>query len=682
MPRETLKQPLFAEIEPLVRTGRLKEAAAVLKKMVAAGLPSWELHLWMARISERGSRFSEAEDMFRKAMKGGAPGGAVEVEYGRLLENLGRFDEAVSMLQAGLASGGGAVGYLLALGRLHEKMGRPDQAEAHFKEARRADPSSVLPCFELARLLDSMGRIDESRAGLKECADRLKAEMAGLARGFLKGGGAGESKFFDLMEIPMCREAFLAEVLKAPDEARRAEAALRNVLRADSGAAGGRTLLAELLIARKKFAEAARETALAFSPASRGSPASRSSPVLKLVEAGSYGPGLEEAVLSCVRRAGAADSSQADWYQVFSALLCRGEYRAAFRLGEALVDKPEPLAASHALLWPWWRKVRRSVGEDKFCAEELKRMAAAARGGGFPHWFAYCRTILLSIMSRFDEASAEYRHIRDLDPVRYSWMRQPFVLLHLHTEQPDFDAVIAVSRIVLEWSPGHWWVRCRMAEAHLAKGELKKGLADLQRAEDGAAGSAQGEVLTWHGEVLLWLGRYREAFEKLDAAVRLGDKTFVFGWRGGASLKLGDLKDALADLDRAIELDAKDMEAYVWRGEALRLLGRPGDALKDLDHFIGQNSRCLWGYFNRGLAKDALGDGAGMMADFACAVRVKELAPQIEFIGKTLGGASANALSRSLDRAGTHAFMKKGLELAKGVRRWELYVQSIWMRYP
>ncbi|MFA6316119.1 MAG: tetratricopeptide repeat protein, partial [Elusimicrobiota bacterium] len=503
----------FVGLEELVRAGRLREAAAGLRKLRSSGVRSWEICLWMGRIEERRGRWEEAEKSYRNALAG-SPAGAIEMEYALLLERRGRVPEAFAMLRTALKRGGPAVEIHMALGRLYERSGRAGDAKDAYRKAAKADPAASQPLFELARLEQAVGRASGARGGIRKGTARLKDEMRLLAESLQRGGAAGtrDPRFFDLVEAGLCRSSFLEDILSSKAATREAKGVMEAVLRADPRAAGARTLLAELLIGEGRLPEAARQAAVAFGPEVRGADVSRILPALKLIEAGTYPPVLEAAVLDCVRRRGAADSSQADWYQAFSALLCGARYPQAFGLGEALLDKPEPLAASHALLWPWWRKVRRGVNERAFCAAELGRLDAAARKGGFAPWYAYCRTILLCTLGRYDEAEAEYRHIKGLDRGRYAWMRQPFVLVRLCSDEPDYDGTVEVSRVVLSKAPDHWWVRCRMAEALLARGDLKEGLAEFQRAEEGAAGTARGETLTWHGEVLLWLGRYREGF--------------------------------------------------------------------------------------------------------------------------------------------------------------------------
>jgi tetratricopeptide (TPR) repeat protein len=178
-------------------------------------------------------------------------------------------------------------------------------------------------------------------------------------------------------------------------------------------------------------------------------------------------------------------------------------------------------------------------------------------------------------------------------------------------------------------------------------------------------------VLTWNGEVLLWLGEYRRALRAFDAAVRMGAVTFVYGWRGAARLKLGDPHGALRDLDRALALDPKDLEAVVWRGETLRLLGRYDEACRDLDHFIAHHPSSAWGYLNRGLLLGARGDEAGMRDDFA---RLPS------GIASLLRRRFRIPDGRNPDPAQLRRMMQAGLDLARGVRRWEAYVDRIWMR--
>lgn len=354
--------------------------------------------------------------------------------------------------------------------------------------------------------------------------------------------------------------------------------------------------------------------------------------------------------------------------KVFSALLCERKYHAAFRLGEAMLKKSAQAPLAQKALWPWWHGLssRGSEAKNAFCAAELARVRRAGAGGTYPGWFAYCRGVLLLNLSRNAEAMAEYERVKRLRSPRYALLRYPFVLCRLGVR--DFKGTIADFRAMLEAAPGFWWFRCRMAEAMMAGGDVEGGLAQFARAEASAGRAELPQVGTWHGGALLWAGEYRRALAKLDEAAGLGADLWVHCWRGGAQLMLGRRRRALADLDRAIATDPQDLEAHLWRGEANRLLGRTAESLRDLDRAIALDAGYTWGYFNRALARDDAGDAKGMAADFAkipaevvAAVRAK--APR--------AGAPVREEMR--------AILEAGLRKAKGVRRPEHYLNSLWM---
>ncbi|MBI5502518.1 MAG: tetratricopeptide repeat protein [Deltaproteobacteria bacterium] len=524
--------------------------------------------------------------------------------------------------------------------------------------------------FRLARQLENDGKPEEARAVVRPMAAAAVRDLAAVLAVFARPGPAAGKRevLHRLLEFRPFRGAFLAELNRRPAGRVRVAAAMRAALRAAPDRADVRTLLADVLLASGRAAEAEQLVASAFAPGAAGAPTSRVESVLALVDRGRYGSRLERAVLSCVRAAGPRERLLTEWTQLFAALMCARKYSAAFRLGETMLDRLGRFDSPQPLMWPWWRKHRRAVAEWRFLADELRRIRAAERRGDLPHWYAYYRALLSSYAGDWRTANDEYPNIRKLDPVRYSWMRQAFVLVFLGTS--DFDAAVAVSRDILRHCPDHWWVRCRMAEAFLAGGDRRRALAELRRAARCADKHVRREVRTWHGEVLLWLGEYRAALRKLDAAVRLGATTFVFGWRGAARFKLGDFPGALDDLDRAIALDPKDLEAVLWRGEVCRVLGRPAEARRDLDRFIAQYPTCTWGFLNRGLLRHAQGDVTGVAEDFA---RIPVAV--VDFLRRALGFPPDHPLGT----ADMCRLMTAGLDLAAGVRRWEPHVNVVWM---
>lgn len=496
------------------------------------------------------------------------------------------------------------------------------------------------------------GRVEEARRALARAAGEPWERLLWLGRIEEKRGRLEEAE-------AALRRAAAADPRAAPE--------LTRLLEEEKFAAHREARLAKALRTRagRLRVEAEVREGLAAAPVS----AAPLETLIRLVEAGRFAAELEGALLAAVARAGAADKLASEWPQIFSALMCGGDYHAAFRLGEAVLDRFGRFESPGQLMWPWWRRLRRAVAEDLFITRELGRMRAAAKGGGFPHWFAYYRAILLSDASRNQEkALLEFGRIKGLDPERYSWMLQSFVLVKLG--ELDFPGAVAISRDILSRAPSHWWVRCRMAEAIMAGGDAAGGLREFEEAERTCDPGQLGEVLTWHGEVLLWLGEHARALEKLDAAVAAGAKSFVFGWRGAVRLKLGDHPRALADLDAAVALDPKDFEARGWRAEAYRLLGRRAEALADIEHLVERGPKNYWTHINRALLRDAAGDAAGMAADLEEAP-----AEMLALASKRLGIPPG----RKPDRAEMRLILTSLLEWAGGVRRWERYVQPIWM---
>lgn len=581
----------------------------------------------------------------------------------------GRLKDAAGALKQSARSGGAAWESYLWMGRIAESSGRLADAELSFRKALGAQPSSPLPRVELFRLLEKMGRSEEASEILRAAAAQAAGELTLLSEHLLRGelDVASGKAFYSLMEFNLYRKAFLEHVVWKGQGLDVIEQSMRSVL-ASVPQPGARILLAEILIERGRLEEAEAEILTVFMPSATGVEASRLETLLRLIEKGRYGSALEGALLDCVLRARASDHLASQWPQIFSALMCSHFYSEAFRLGEAVLDRFGSFERPGQLMWPWWRKIRRALGEDCFMDQELSRMQAAAKRGGFPQWFAYYQVILLSNRARNREAAVEAQGIQGLDAKRYAWMFQAFVLVRLALL--DFDGAIEICRVVLRRCPSHWWIRCRLGEACLAKGDRLGGLKEFQRALRVRDPGEKREVLTWHGEVLLWLGDYKAALKLLDKAIRLGASAFVYGWRGAARLKLGNFPGALADLDCAIELDPKDFEARGWRGETYRLAGRFNESLRDLEIVIDRGCDDLWARFNRALLRDAMGNVAGLAEDFAAIP-----GEMTSWIDKRIAPASGPAMTPSEMRR----ILTAGLEWARGVRRWENYVQLIWM---
>lgn len=448
-----------------------------------------------------------------------------------------------------------------------------------------------------------------------------------------------------------------------------AERAYRAALRANPDFASLEREFARFLESRGRFAQAEPHLRRALE---RGWPREEGEAALARLRGKASLPALIEAgrfleAAAALEAGAGADGAEAVWPEVFSALLCAGRYGEAFRLGEAMLERSARTPLANSFLWPWWREVnsRGSAKKMRFCARELARLDAARGGGDFPGWFAYCRGVLLLGLGRDREALAEHARIRRLRAPRYALLHHPFVMHLLLAGR--FERTVALCRALLAGAPDYWWFQCRMAEALMAGGDVPGGLREFARAAAGASGErARRAVTVWHGAALLWAGRYRAALKKLDEGEALGAKIWVNCWRGAARLKLGDARGALSDLDAAIAADPEDLEAYLWRGEAHRLAGRPAKALRDLDRALALDPKYAWACVNRALARGDAGDAEGMAVDYA---RLPK-----DFVA-ALGGPQRGVP----DRARMRALLESGLARAKGIRRPEAYLNSIWL---
>ncbi len=356
-------------------------------------------------------------------------------------------------------------------------------------------------------------------------------------------------------------------------------------------------------------------------------------------------------------------------HAAFSTLLGAGRYESAFRLGERMLDRFGRMPEPQNMVWPWWRKLPRSVAGPAFAVLELRRLQRAANAGGLPHWFAYCRSILLTQLGRRPAALAEYSFIKSRQTPRYLFMRQPFVVLKLDLEAHALPWVVNACRGMLRHAPGMWELRCRLAEAHLAQGDNGLAHAHFTQAARSAQGAQQRAARAWHGEAFLWLGQYQRAVNLFNEVIAQGPTAYAHAWRGAAYMKLERWDAAHRDLETARLLDAHDPETPLWRGELYRLTGRLPEALHELQGPV--RSGFHWGLYNRALVKYALGDQAGLASDF-------DKLPGIEtaWLRRWLGLPAVGSLtSDNLRRV-----LETGLAEAKGVRRSEAFLRRLWMR--
>jgi len=338
----------------------------------------------------------------------------------------------------------------------------------------------------------------------------------------------------------------------------------------------------------------------------------------------------------------------------FSALMKLGRYKAAVAAAERILDGAPTLADLRAFWDPWEWDDRPERGRRQALAAFSRALGPRAKSAWLPYYRADLR------------GPDELRHLEELalfSKRRYGWMLGKAGLAALCAGR--FPQAEAWLRGALGYKTSEWRTRGFLAEALLCQGRRDEAFAEMERARRAAPADEAGQVVAWRGAFDLWLGRYDEAVRRCDEALRLG-APYAQVWKAGALLKLDRPREALKQLDEALALYPRDLEAYVWRGEAKRALGMHREALKDLNEpaLAGAGRATpiwLWALFNRALVKGALGDRAGLKADF-------DAIPEsvMTYIrGKTRSDEMVPLL-------------EAGLVLARGFRREE-YKQAIWM---
>ncbi len=340
--------------------------------------------------------------------------------------------------------------------------------------------------------------------------------------------------------------------------------------------------------------------------------------------------------------------------EIFAGLMKLGRYKEAIAEGERLLDGKPSLADLRALRDPWeWDD--RPLAER---AREIQKLERALSPRARRAWVPYYRADL-----RGPEELRQFAALAALPKRRYGWMFAKAGLAALCAGR--FGEAEKSLRGALSYKTTDWRTRGFLAEALLCQGREAEAFAEMDRCLPEAPADEAGQVAAWRGAFDLWLGRYESAVKRFDEALALG-APYALTWKAGALLKLGRARAALELLDQALALYPRDLEAYVWRGEAKRRLGLFKEALKDLDEpTLTDPDRAtpiwLWALFNRALVKAALGDRAGLKADFdAIPARIRE------------------HLKAKTGREDMVELLKEGLELSRGFRREE-YQQAIWM---
>jgi tetratricopeptide (TPR) repeat protein len=539
----------------------------------------------------------------------------------------------------------------------HFNAGRHAEALACFRRARAlGDDSPELRTF-LAHALSSSGRAEEAlaefgRGGLapvmiytghlREAEAALRAALAADARD--AGARAG------LVEVLRVRGQ---NALSAGDPF-TAEALIREALARCPAAAAAKKKVVDVLrsiASAYLFAGRLDDAARVFRGLLRSSPRdARASLGLAAVMRARAEPGKEKKILSRADLGAGIPGGDR-----FRTLMKLGRHKEAIAEAERILDAG-PTLNDLRIFWDPWEWDDRRPRSDRL--KELRKLERALGPKPRTPWLHYYRAELLgpSGMEHFEPISA-FPH------ERYGWMFAKAGLM-AHCEA-RFETAARWFGIALKSKPVDWRTHAFLAEACLCLRRPADALAEMDKALAAAPSEDGGQVLAWRGALDLWMGRYDEALARLEEACAL-DAQCAFCWRAAALLKLGRKAEALARLDETLARFPRDFEAYVWRGEAKRELGLHAEALKDLNEESLANKKreppiWLWALVNRALVKAALGDEAGLRADFAA-----------------LPSYFTDYLRAKTGLKAPEALLKASLLLARGFRREE-YRQAIWM---
>lgn len=567
-------------------------------------------------------------------------------------------------------------------GKDHQSAGRMDDAENCLRAALKLQPRDDKTLRKLLELLTLRAR-EHVAAGMPALARRSFLRALALdardkeARGGLlslmrenaeRATGADAERAwrralaFEPRDVEARRR--LVELLRGNLEAsleagRPVDKALRAALAFSPSDREARLRLAALLRARglaELFARRLSRAERHFRDVLLCDPGS-SSALMSLASV-MNAAGKISAERAVLRRAVSAARGRAALGDKFKALMKLRRYKEAFAAAERILDGNPSLPDIRCFWdpWEWDERVSRE--------ERLAELAALERAlGKAPPgpWLHYYRGSL-----KGPEALSHFERLADYPAKRYGWMWFKAGLTALSAA--DFPRAAAWFKRSLAGRPAEWRAHCFLAESFLCRGDDEAAFAAMDRALKSVPEQERGQVLAWRGAFELWLGRYERALVLLDEAESLGAQC-AFCWKGAALLKLGRPIAAIAELDRGLAAYPLDFEAYVWRGEAKRELGLYQEALADLNERASEvPSRTtpvwMWARFNRALVRKALGDTAGMIADFDAIP-----AFVIEHLRKVTG----------LDKR--EELLEAGLKLSRGFRRDE-YRQAVWMRPP
>lgn len=355
-----------------------------------------------------------------------------------------------------------------------------------------------------------------------------------------------------------------------------------------------------------------------------------------------------------LRRASGADASL---FPVFNACCLTGDFDRAFRALARINRLPFSTEQKLEIANPWY-----CVYDQDLLRGLAARLETGVKARPAPYGAVYLLTLksaagldcgaqLREVMRHFRRSGAGF------GAKAWIYFKAAETALNLGACAEAAE----VFRRLLRVEPHNLQARGRLAETLLCLGRRQEALAAFGKSGDPS-------LAVWHGELLLWLGRYAQALKKFSAP-GAGGHHLAWCWRGAALFKAGRLAEALENLDRAVALRPGDTEALVWRAEALEVDGRRGAALADLKAALEINPGNFWARAGITLYYLAEGDLANALANF-------KLPPDLTArLARSARLKPKNAYSpQEMEK-----LLLRARELARGCRRHEPYLLPLWL---
>ncbi len=209
--------------------------------------------------------------------------------------------------------------------------------------------------------------------------------------------------------------------------------------------------------------------------------------------------------------------------------------REALNLDETLAEGHTFLAVMRLYRWEW-----REAEQGFKRAMELNPSYALAHS-----WYSQ----YLASQGRLDEARAEAKRARDLDPL------SPYILqnvAHIAYYARQYDETIEYSRQALEIDPNYLWARWRRGAAYVMQSRFEEAIEDGERAA--ALAHRSPPALSFLGMAHGRAGKRGDAQRVLNELVEMSRRTYVNPFSFFSThLALGQNDQALERLEEAVQ---------------------------------------------------------------------------------------------------------------------------------